>query len=82
MPRNRASSPQSFDTNLLEPDVLVIRDGLQTALRSIERVFYHDDSSIMHLVTELCCRPHVFEYIMSSMLSILQIVRRLTKTLL
>ena len=66
MPSSRASSQQIFNTGLLEPDVLTTSPGLQAALRSIESVLYHDDSSIMEMVVELSSRPHVLEYILSS----------------
>ena len=79
MPPRRTSSAQSFNANILEPDALTTRGGLEIALRSIERVCYHDDSTIMHMITELVCRPHVFEYIMSSTFRVLAIVIRLTK---
>ncbi|KAF9778765.1 hypothetical protein BJ322DRAFT_1114103 [Thelephora terrestris] len=67
MPPRRASSAQSFNTNILEPDALTTQGGLETALRSVQRVCYHDDFSIMHMISELSCRPHVFEYIMSTL---------------
>ena len=68
MPRNRASPQQSFNTSLLEPNVLVAPGGIQTALESIERVCYHDDSSITEMIVGLCSRPDIMEYIFSSTL--------------
>jgi len=58
---------------LLKPEVLVVPDGLKTALGSIERVCYHDDSSIMDMILELSSRPHVLEYILSSTLRMLAV---------
>jgi len=62
------SSHQSVEASLLKPEVLVVPDGLKTALGSIERVFYHDDSSIVDMILGLSSRPHVLEYILSSTL--------------
>jgi len=67
MPPKRTSSQRTFNTSLLEPEVLVTPGGLQTALGSIKTVCYHDDSLIMEMVVELNNRPHVLEYILSSM---------------
>lgn len=66
MPSNRSSSQQTFNTGLLEPEVLAARGGLQAALRSIETVCYHDDASITEMIVELSSRPHILEYILSS----------------
>ena len=79
MAPNRASSQQTFNTNLLEPDALGAPDGLQTALGSIERVCYHDDSSIMEMVVGLSARPHTLEYILSSTLCMPVILAGLMK---
>ena len=68
MAPNRTSFQQAFDANLLEPDALGAPGGLKTALGSIERVCYHDDSSIMEMVVGLSSRPHTLEYILSSTL--------------
>ena len=68
MAPNRTSSQQIFNTNLLEPDALGTPSGLQAALGSIERVCYHNDSSIMEMVVELSNRPYILEYILSSTL--------------
>jgi hypothetical protein len=74
MPFNRTSSQQSFNTGLLEPEALTTRGGLQAALRSIESVCFHDDSSIMDMVVELSSRPHILEYIFSSTFCTLVII--------
>lgn len=79
MPRKRPPSPQRFDTDLLDPEALTTRVGLQTALRSVERVCNHNDASIELAIAELRGRPNVFEYIMSSTLRLLGIARRLLK---
>lgn len=68
MPRNRSSSQQTFDTNLLEPGALAAPGGLKTALDSIERVCYRDDSSIMDMIVGLSSRPHILEYTLSGTL--------------
>jgi hypothetical protein len=66
MPPNRSPPQQSLDPCLFEPEVLMTSGGLQTALDSIKRVCYHDDSLITGVITELSSRPHIFEYIISS----------------
>lgn len=71
MPPYRTSSPQRFDTNLLDPDLLTTRTGLQNALRAVQRVCYDDDSSIVEMIEELNRQPHIFEYITSSTFRIL-----------
>lgn len=68
MPPNRTSPQQTFNTNLLEPDALVAPGGIQTALESIERVCYHDDSSITEVIVGLNSHPNILEYIFSSTL--------------
>jgi len=70
MPPNRAPPQRSFNTGLLEPKALVTPGGLQTALGSIERVCYLDDSSITEVIAGLSNRPHTLEYIFSSTLYI------------
>jgi hypothetical protein len=79
MAPNRTSSQQTFNTNLLEPDALGTLGGLQAALGSIERVCYHNDSSIMEMVVELSNRPYILEYILSSALCLPVILAALTK---
>ena len=81
MPRNRTSSPQRFDTSLLDPDGLTTRGGLRDALRSVERVCYEDDSLIMEMIEGLICQPHIFEYITSSTFPILVITIHSTKNI-
>lgn len=66
MPTNRSSPQQSLDPSLFEPEVLMASGGLQTALDSIRRVCFHDDSLITGVIMELSNRPHIFEYIISS----------------
>lgn len=65
MPPNCAPPHESFDTGLLEPDALSARGGLQAALRSIESVCFHDDTSIMSMIAELTARPYILEFIFS-----------------
>ena len=65
---DHSSSHRSVEASLLKPEVLVVPDGLKTALRAIERVCHHDDSSIMDMILGLSSRPHVLEYILSSTL--------------
>lgn len=67
MPPNRAVPQQTFNTNLLEPDALATQGGFQTALDSVERICYHSDSSITEMIVGLNSRPHILEYIFSSM---------------
>jgi len=66
MPRNRAPSRQGFNTNLLDPDVLVTPNGLQAVLSLIKAACSLDDSSIREAIVGLDSRPHVLEYIFSS----------------
>ena len=73
MPPNRTSSQRTFNTSLLEPEALVAPGGLQTALGSIERVCYHDDSSITEMIVGLSNRPNILEYVFSSALCMLVI---------
>ena len=68
MPPNRTPPQRTFSTSLLEPEALVTPGGLQTALGSIERVCYLDDTSITEVIVELSNRPHILEYIFSSTL--------------
>ena len=68
MPPKHTSPQRTFDTNLLEPDALVTPGGLQTALGSVERACYHDDSSITEMIVGLSDRPHILEYVFSSTL--------------
>jgi len=70
MPPKRTSSEQSFNIDLLEPEALVAPSGLQTALDSIQRICYGDDSSILDMIVALNCRPHILEYIFSGTLCI------------
>ena len=39
---------------------------MASALDSIRKVCYHDDSLISGVIVELSSRPHIFEYIISS----------------
>ena len=68
MPPNRTSSQQIFDTNLLDPRALAAPGGLQTALDSMERVCYHDDSSIVGMIVGLSSHSHLLEYTLSGTL--------------
>ncbi|KAF9642477.1 hypothetical protein BDM02DRAFT_3193153 [Thelephora ganbajun] len=67
MPPNRTSTQQSLNTDLLEWEALVAPGGLPTALDWVERVCYHDDSSIMEMIVKLNSRPHILEYILSTL---------------
>ena len=66
MPQNRTSPQEAFSTSILEPEALGAPGGFQTALDSIERVCYHNDSSITEMIVGLSSRPHILEYIFSS----------------
>ena len=73
MPPNRTSSQRIFNTDLLEPGALAAPGGFKAALDSIERVCYHDDSSIAEMIVGLSHRPHILEYIFSGTLCMLVI---------
>ncbi|KAF9650756.1 hypothetical protein BDM02DRAFT_3267781 [Thelephora ganbajun] len=67
MPPNRTSTQQNFNTDLPEREALVAPGGLPTALDWVERVCYHGDSSIMEMIVKLNSRPHILEYILSTL---------------
>ena len=65
MPRNRTSHQPAFNAGLFEPEALAAPGGLQTALGSVRKICYDEDSLIMEMVTELNRYPYVLEYILS-----------------
>jgi len=69
MPPDRYSS-QAFRIDMLDLRVLDTPDGLDTALRAIGAVCHWDDFEITKMVAVLDSRPHILEYIISSMLGV------------
>lgn len=60
-----SSSQDTFDIDLLDPQVLDTPDGRAAALRVIEAVCHRGDPEIAGMVEVLNSRSYILEYIIS-----------------